>query len=357
MGPQYQYKPLLHDDETRLLHLEPGSGDDDIRSTLRSVRLSEKRSYEAISHLRRPDAVRVLWADTVCINQRDIPEKNRQVRLMSRMYSQPSTVLIWLGDDSSGFDELDGCIRGALELLPPEHFEFEEIYPISYEMFGEAARLRREKKPNFLDHDWRPITSLVKRPWFSRRWIIQEIAPADDTVPRTVIYGHIKFPWKELAGVAYSIACYGIKTLLAGLATINYHAPYMLAFLEDSCKPVHMLKAVFMTYLVTVYRKLTLVDCVTATPVFQCTDRRDHLYSLLSLQQDTVCLEVDYPLSIEEVCMKFAVTTLVPFQNLKLLCLAPDTNYQIGGQKQDRLALPSWVPDLTCQGPVNPLVP
>ncbi|KAG7284888.1 hypothetical protein NEMBOFW57_009503 [Staphylotrichum longicolle] len=117
-----------------------------------------------------------------------------------------------------------------------------------------------------------------------------------------------------------------------------------------------MLSAVFMTYLITVYRKLTLVDCVTATPVFQCTDHRDHLYSLLSLPQDTGGLEADYSLSIEEVCMRFAVTTLVSCQNLKLLCLAPHTLSGHDSQKHDRLALPSWVPDLTSQGSANPLV-
>jgi len=168
MAAPYRYKPLSHDDETRLLHLEPGSDGDDIRFSLHPVRLSNKPSYEAISYcwgdagencevycedelllvtsslytalrrLRRRDAVRVFWADAICINQRDIPEKNRQLRLMSRIYSQPSAVLIWLGDDTSGLDGLDECIKGALELLPPEHFEFEEIFPISCKILSEV---------------------------------------------------------------------------------------------------------------------------------------------------------------------------------------------------------------------------
>ncbi|KAK4118543.1 hypothetical protein N657DRAFT_659552 [Parathielavia appendiculata] len=352
MAPLYRYKPLSHDDETRLLHLEPGSGDDDIRFTLHPVRLSDKPSYEAISYcwgdagencevycedelllvtsslytalrrLRRRDAVRVLWVDATCINQRDIPEKNRQVRLMSRIYSQPSAVLIWLGDDTSGLDGLDECIKGALELLPPEHFEFEKIYQISRKILPEA----------------------------------EEVALADDNVPRTIICGDIVLSWKQLASVAYRMGSYGIITLLSGQSTINLHAPYMLAFVADNFRPTLMLSAVYMTYLATVYRKLTLVDCVTATPVFQCTDQRDHLYSLLSLPQDTGGLEADYSLSIEEVCMRFAVTALVSCQNLKLLSLAPHTHYPLAGQKQERLALPSWVPDLTSQGLVNPLV-
>jgi hypothetical protein len=169
MASLYQYEPLSHDDETRLLHLEPGSGDDDIRFTLRPVRLGDKPSYEAISYcwgdarvtrevycegkllvvtnslytalkrLRKEDAVRVLWADAVCINQEDIPEKNKQVRLMSRIYAQPSAVLIWLGDDTSGLEGLHECIKGALDVLPPEHFDFEDVYPVASQIFRESA--------------------------------------------------------------------------------------------------------------------------------------------------------------------------------------------------------------------------
>ena len=171
MASVYEYTPLSpsHHDETRLLHLQPGSGDDDIRFTLHAVRLSDKPSYEALSYcwgdakdtrqvycegavlhvttslytglkrLRKEDVVRVLWADAVCINQGDIDERNKHVQLMSRIYAQPSAVVVWLGDDTSGLDGLHECIRGALDILPPENFEFEELYPVSRRIFVEAA--------------------------------------------------------------------------------------------------------------------------------------------------------------------------------------------------------------------------
>ena len=170
MALTYQYTPLsvLHEDGIRLLHLEPGSGDD-IRFSLYPVRLGDKPSYEAISYcwgdpkdtrevhcdgallhvtnslytalkrLRKEDGVRVLWADAVCINQTDTEEKNRQVRLMSAIYSQPTSVLVWLGDDTSGLEGLQECLKGALEVLPPDLFEFDEIYPVSRKIFHEAA--------------------------------------------------------------------------------------------------------------------------------------------------------------------------------------------------------------------------
>ena len=118
-----------------------------------------------------------------------------------------------------------------------------------------------------------------------------------------------------------------------------------------------MLGAACMAYLIKSYRrKGNLVDAVTATPYFKCTHSSDHLYSLLSLMQDSHGLQADYALSPEEVCMQFAEATIITNQNLRPLSLAPHTTILLGGQQPPRLDLPSWVPDLTCQGVVNPLV-
>lgn len=120
---------------------------------------------------------------------------------------------------------------------------------------------------------------------------------------------------------------------------------------------MRMLAAACMTYLIKSYqRKGNLVDAVTATPYFKCTNSSDHLYSLLSLMEDSFGLEADYALPPEEVCRQFAVATLITDQNLRPLSLAPHTTILFGGQQPPRLDLPSWVPDLTCQGVVNPLV-
>jgi hypothetical protein len=49
------------------------------------------------------------WIDAICIRQDDISEKNTQIPLMTRIYSTPHTVDIWLGpeeDDSAHVLEL-----------------------------------------------------------------------------------------------------------------------------------------------------------------------------------------------------------------------------------------------------------
>jgi hypothetical protein len=147
-------------------------------------------------------------------------------------------------------------------------------------------------------------------------------------------------------------------THLRPAPTVNDHAPFKLAFLGNGGKSLHMLAAACMAYLIKSYRnKGNLVDAVTATPFFKCTLPSDHLYSLLSLMAHPSGIEADYSLPSEAVCMQFARATIINDQNLKPLSLAPHTTISIGGRQPNRLAgLPSWVPDLTCQGPVNPLV-
>jgi hypothetical protein len=45
---------------------------------------------------------RVIWIDTLSINQNDIPEKNQQVMLMGKIYSNCRKVVMWLGDGVGG---------------------------------------------------------------------------------------------------------------------------------------------------------------------------------------------------------------------------------------------------------------
>ncbi len=69
-------------------------GPDNSRGSPFPVTINLKAALRA---LRQRKKVRVLWVDAVCINQADIPEKNVQVPLMSRLYSGADSVIVWLG--------------------------------------------------------------------------------------------------------------------------------------------------------------------------------------------------------------------------------------------------------------------
>lgn len=70
-------------DDDSVLHLTPSIAD-----ALRRVRL--------------PDTTRAVWADQICINQKDKSERSQQVKLMGSLYRSAERVLVWLGRDPSG---------------------------------------------------------------------------------------------------------------------------------------------------------------------------------------------------------------------------------------------------------------
>lgn len=113
----------------RLLVLDPATDPESVlRASFRTVCLDNVPPYEAISYtwgapefperievdnrlfpittnlacalksFRQPDTERILWADAICINQKDVQEKSQQVAMMARIYQKARRVLIWLGE-------------------------------------------------------------------------------------------------------------------------------------------------------------------------------------------------------------------------------------------------------------------
>ncbi|RSM04515.1 hypothetical protein CDV31_010003 [Fusarium ambrosium] len=120
-----------------------------------------------------------LWIDQICINQNDNMEKEHQVQLMSKIYSQARLVICWLGDEADASDLAlvsFSCITrvhrdaSKLKLGPPPHelgneIHLELISYISNPMEGKLGRA---------------CAALVQRPLFRRLWIIQDVALAKD---------------------------------------------------------------------------------------------------------------------------------------------------------------------------------
>lgn len=57
---------------------------------------------DALRRVRLPDTTRAVWADQICVNQKDKSERSQQVKLMGSLYRSAERVLVWLGRDPSG---------------------------------------------------------------------------------------------------------------------------------------------------------------------------------------------------------------------------------------------------------------
>lgn len=122
------YQPLNSNDSViRLARLLPGLDDATIELQLECISLSEATvlGYEALTYkwgdmgnrkviyvdgnylsvgaklaaflvlLRKPELTRLLWIDSICINQDDLQEKSQQIAIMDQIYSGADRVLIW----------------------------------------------------------------------------------------------------------------------------------------------------------------------------------------------------------------------------------------------------------------------
>lgn len=47
----------------------------------------------------------VLWVDAICINQNDVPERNKQVLLMRQVYEKAASTIVWLGVERKEFEK------------------------------------------------------------------------------------------------------------------------------------------------------------------------------------------------------------------------------------------------------------
>jgi hypothetical protein len=65
----------------------------------------------ALRYIRLRDQDRIIWVDSICINQSDIEEKTHQVRQMRQIYLGAKKVLVWLGEEWDANVALDHLNR------------------------------------------------------------------------------------------------------------------------------------------------------------------------------------------------------------------------------------------------------
>lgn len=118
---------------------------------------------------------RILWIDAICINQKDREERSYQVSMMSLVYTGSKEVCVWLGED-------DDDSTKAIKFIKEEICQLKNF---------DRLCIDKQHAPK-----WRSLLVLMQRAWFSRRWVVQEIALAQKA---TVYCGPDRISWGDLA--------------------------------------------------------------------------------------------------------------------------------------------------------------
>jgi hypothetical protein len=267
----------------------------------------------------KQDESRQIWIDAICINQKDVYERNAQVLRMRRIYQKANQVVIWLGPASNRGDVavrflklvFDNCPRG-----------------------GEIEWFKNLMKTNDLSAEWKAMAGFLGRAWWNRIWIVQEIVLAKEAL---VLCGTASMTWTQLE---YSL--HYTSNLLDELKT-NVQDNGENAKIRDCARKI--------ARLTTIRRQkdnLNIVNVFDNVGGNDCTDKRDKIYGLLGIipDADLVCPRPNYDLSVEEVHRRAFGNLATETENLDFLSLIVNRppNTRGGGFHAN---FPSWCPDMT----------
>lgn len=140
---------------------------------------------DALPQLIKECRTGVLWIDQICINQRDVQEREQQVAMMGDVFENSKRTLVWLdlGDETS---------RLAAKCIKYLHYVIPEGHSCDHHVRSNAIyNLWERGHWPFSDHEYvNMIKSFRKCAWLSRAWVIQEFILAQSV---TFIWGSRTF--------------------------------------------------------------------------------------------------------------------------------------------------------------------
>jgi ankyrin repeat protein len=245
--------------------------------------------------------VAVLDVDRVCINQGDHKEKGHQVQQMSNIYSRAQRVVIWLGEPTIDMD----VFMESMEELDTESIKYSRNSwkisdPAWRDIWSTVQRKLRDRHTDLEAQQHDGLESLLWRPWFTRVWILQEVANARAAI---IMCGSRSFSARILALAPRLIGvepdtlcrCQSVLDIMPGRSR------------QDSWWS----------------QKRDFRTILEKFSTSKASDPRDNIYALLSLSSDacdTDLLRADYAKSLKAV---FRDTTAFSLQLPEL----SQTNY------------------------------
>jgi hypothetical protein len=369
----YEHKKLRRPDNIRLFELQPGARVDPIKLRLYEHDTSDMAAWDghweamsyvwgdptntvAISYndrslnitvslwkalglLRYNSEPRVLWADAICINQKDVQEKSAQIPLMSRIYENASQVEACLGED------LDGIAPAAFFFIDEILGKFSEQAVLEhdddfiYYTFGMDDHFQRDLEK------WTCLTLLTNSPLFHRAWIIQELGLARATTLRMA-------GWKK-----------DLKKLIACLEGVSRTLPKICQRLRLRTDELIQPYRYYSSWAVgksslRLPGRPDFLQVLYATRNYLASDPRDHIYALLGhpsarLDNGNLIITPDYTLEAPKIFTDFATAWIRHSKSLRILSCVEHDNYTTQGMSVT--SQPSWAPTFLKNYNQNPL--
>ena len=373
----YRYSPILDNDGIRLIQLQPSTSRESIirckliHTRLRTFRQDFFEHYTALSyvwgdaaertqiivgentleitknldsalkHLRDETRVLNVWADGVCINQNDYLEKGTQVQQMGKIYETADHTVIFLGECDIKTEQTLSCLANR----------------------DQDSSLLFDTKKN--DENRRIIQELLRRPWFTRVWVYQELVMSRDP---WIQYGRVRCLWSLFC--QFTSRCFGPAKKNVQRSEDSYGLGYSSSgkivrqmeqsrsdFLGARPTPKDVLDK-FRQYKYDAemasiskhqrdmiwtkrdgYTKL--LEILVSRKGFGASDPRDLVFSILGLCRD-VDIRADYETTTSELYQAVAESHMELHWSLEILSYVEDVDFSL---RMPGLA--SWAPNWT----------
>lgn len=264
-----------------------------------------------------------LWIDAICIAQDNSHEKNKQIPLMKDIYRRAELVLAWLGNAPDEFVSVWKYIERLPDIVKSVgHNAGPALLP--WQGMGMT-----EPPADF----WHIVNNFVGRPFFSRLWVVQEIALAQSI---SVLCGEFLFDWTELIPIVEAI-------FLDGRLPVWGWADYRTLYeLSQSCRTIVTINVARKQY----RRNFNpgAWNIVILSKFQHVSDLRDKVYGMLGLVKKDIQtqIEIDVEKTIVDVYSDFSGVLFLSEreQGVELLRYAGMTTSNLEG-------LPSWCIDFS----------
>jgi hypothetical protein len=332
----------------------------------------------------------ILWADSICINQANVEERNEQVKLMAEIFRRSEEVLIWLGSsvpaaptdyhwygdsrDRKLIDSFGKCLDSFFysdldELVSIDDWDMDDFGAfslLSRICQGELASDIGYYQPRVIGTSLDKWTHKVKDAlwglngcaWVSRNvyscvagvlyreteanpeqwkrtWVVQECVMATKA---TVLYNNMAVSW-DMLSAASKLHMGDLYDSLSVQGVSAYGLPSR-GSIQNRTDPLATLSRLILEVESprhSIQSNITL-DPLQTLQRFHCRqakDPRDKVFGLLGLLRH-VSIQLDYNMSTAQVFVRTALSIMMSSRGLDLLA---------GPRPSIESELPSWCPN------------
>jgi hypothetical protein len=295
----------------------------------------------------------VLWVDAICINQTDEDEKSIQVAKMAGIYRHAEGIFIWLGREGEDSSLGMAFVHQILNL--------EQVGRLSVK--GSSPQ------------QWGAFMSLMRREWFNRRWVVQELALAKRAF---LTCGDSAVDWNDFV-VATEFFLDRLDTITALYNDSPEFKQKLLSLGDVRAFGAGKMISVTNRFISRsgdggFERLKSLESLISELAMFEAGDPRDTIYALISLAYDTpgrfehtrrtrrslvdhsVTFEADYRKNILQVFKDLTAFCVHRSGSLDIICrkwapdrrakrLTPKERLEYHGRRPptEEVLLPSWI--------------